>query len=346
MKAVLKYPSSDTNPNPTSFDYVYFMPYMWSPAVGFGNAVNSITSVGSLDNAKTVIIDAFKSLEGATGGMSTTKEDFIKSLKHILLDGKTLRIGLPFTVSQVSSISHQLSWTPGDAANAAFIQHAASAITSAVDMDIKGMGRNLLQAGEAKVRDWVLDAMEKGPIKIGNFGLAVYQPQRQMFSGVSPLTFRFEWELVPRNKEESETIIDIIDSFRFLSYPSRIGGGGTSISKTAIRQPCLWRILFPRGDSSSSKFDNLIAGENSFLCVIDSIDFAIGQSSDSSKMVFRFEDDMPNSIKISIGMKEYFNPMDGIDRFGNSVAKKFNNISLKTLDELNEALQTPTPNPK
>jgi hypothetical protein len=86
-----------------------------------------------------------------------------------------------------------------------------------------------------------------------NIGGKIQNPYtEQIFNGVDPRSFTFNWKLVPRNIEEQTAINDMIKAFRYNSLPdysSELNSGSSDVNAANLSDrwltvPSVWSIKF------------------------------------------------------------------------------------------------------
>jgi hypothetical protein len=243
-----------------------------------------------------------------------------------------LIIVMPLKPEVLSDIQHNFNWemsavSPGKQMKLVLegVKQVVSGITGGGIAQVAAGGRNLGKAAIEKYgREGIMNALQNSQsLKIGNLGGAVYTPKRQMFQDVDIMSFTFEWDLIPRSKNEANEIIDIINAFRVLAYPWSVTKeeGRTNDAKTIVRQPAIWQIKFPQ---SGDKFNDLITKDNELLCIIKNVSMEIGRPVEGIAKIPQYTDGFPNIIKLKVTMQEYWSVMDAAERFGD-VTKKFSN---------------------
>jgi hypothetical protein len=95
----------------------------------------------------------------------------------------------------------------------------------------------------------------------------------QIFKGIEPRSFSFNWRLVPRNKEEQTQIDELIRAFRYNSLPDYSAeltpngqaSPGDNLSDRWLTVPSVWNIRFFSG-GNEMKYIPLLK-----VCVIKNI---------------------------------------------------------------------------
>lgn len=94
----------------------------------------------------------------------------------------------------------------------------------------------------------------------------------QIFKGIEPRSFSFNWKLVPRNTTEQTKIDDLIRTFRTWSLPDYsseltpdANNSGNNLSDRWLTVPCVWNIRFFSG-GNEMKYIPLLK-----VCVIKNI---------------------------------------------------------------------------
>lgn len=229
-----------------------------------------------------------------------------------------LIISMPLKPEMLSDIQHSFSWNLEATSPGKQMQLIVDGVRKFVAGDIKGAAGSGAKAIVEKYgREGIMNALQSGPLKIGNVGGAVYTPKRQMFQETDIMSFTFDWDLIPRSLEEANEIIQIINAFRVLAYPWSVSGkSGDTNSRSTVRQPAIWQVKFPQ---TGDKFDDLISENNELLCIIKNVSMEIGRGVDGISKIPQFTDGFPNIIKLKVTMQEYWSVMDAKERFGSLV---------------------------
>lgn len=343
--------------------YVLFIPKSFDTFSAVASGVNGLTNRSTIGSYLEAIVSTALNAVQSASAIDTSKDKFVNDLKGIKLQGGTdsndVVIALPFKQEFVNQVNHQMEWKMEknrlDENFRAFthvIDNGIKTVSDGVSGDfkgalggIKGTGGAVVDYAKLAIKEGIINQAKEGfqGFNLGTLGLTAYTPMKKTFESVSTMSFDFEWDLTPRNKQDAATMINIIDAFRVLSYPWAEKDEAGQIKVAIIHQPALWDVVFPPyeldgtpddngtilnnldnvGGSSPNigRFANLIAKGNRFLCVIDGITLSYGSENPEAKYMVTLPDGTPNTIKMSVKMSEYFNVQSAFERFGTPATK-------------------------
>jgi hypothetical protein len=134
-------------------------------------------------------------------------------------------------------------------------------------------------------------------------GLVLNPRVEKMFNQKDIRNFSFSWELYPRNKQEVDTIKNIIDTFRYHSHPARTNEGGDDVNpQIMLRVPAEFTIKFL--SSSGTRRESGFV-ENEYIpkisrCVLTniSVDYT------TNGVFSTFEDNSPTGYNLTLSFSE------------------------------------------
>lgn len=333
--------------------YVLFIPKMFDTFSAVASGVNGLSSDQDIKGFLKGIINTAKNAVKSADSIETSKDGFLNSLTGIKMAEKDdLVIALPFKQEFVNQVNHSMEWKMeknrldanfkefADVVNAG-METAGSIVGGDVKGSLSGLkttAKEGTQYAKTFAREAIINQAKEGfaGFNLGTLGLTAYTPMKKSFDTVSTMSFDFEWDLTPRNKKDAADMVDIIDAFRVLSYPWAEKDQSGKIKVAIVHQPALWDVVFPPYELDGTPdintdfskrgnvpglFSNLIAKGNRFLCVIDSVNFSFGSENPEAKYMISLPGGLPNTIKMSIKMSEYFNVQSAFERFGTPATK-------------------------
>lgn len=229
----------------------------------------------------------------------------LAAVKSINLTRKTKRAAasialyMPDTVNQtVVNDYDQVSLTQALGTAGLVMQAGSGAIAGAGDfLTGKGLGQTpgSAAAGTAEVAGALAEktgAFGQGITDVLLFSAGYAQnPQVELlFKTIQNREFLFDFKFVPRNKSEAETIIKIIQAFRFFAAPEIPSNG----SGRYFIPPSEFDIQFMVGSSPNLNLPKIST------CVLQGIDVNYG----SAGQWTAFKDGMPVEIAMQLRFKE------------------------------------------
>lgn len=285
------------------------------------NGVNAAVLLGTglgLYGAATTFIDKATSssiLDKATAGAAAFGSGLVGAgigafagavIGSIDLTRKTRRAAgsialyMPDTVQQtVVNDYDQVSMTDALGNAGLFMQAGGSLVNQLKEANLDNIGQTLGSAANSGAGAEIKGVLAE---KTGAFGQGItdvllfsagyaQNPQVELlFKTIQNREFLFDFRFVPRNPKEAETIIKIIQAFRFFAAPEipTTGGGRYFIP------PSEFDIVFMVGEARNPKLPKLAT------CVLQGIDVNYG----SAGQWAAFEDGMPVEIAMQLRFKE------------------------------------------
>jgi len=234
----------------------------------------------------------------------TNRNGFIENnFKFVEKNGESIKIKLPMKTEMFQfNESHQ--WNLGNSFFDNRIKKIFELIKSVVDTgkDIKNKGvleglksggADILKSGEKLLTSWVQSEMNEAMKSIiGQSGGFLYYPQINSFDGTAEIQFSFNWQFIPRNKADAQTLKTIIEIFQILSYSEK------SVNSTGkariLKNPPIWKVKFPSSIQINPKT------ENAYFCVVENVSVGINGEKQSY-----FRDGFPNTVNLQLQFKEY-----------------------------------------
>jgi hypothetical protein len=204
---------------------------------------------------------------------------------------------MPDTVNQtVVNDYDQVSLTQALGTAGLVMQAGESLINDISNANIENIGQTLgSSVGGAEIKGALAEktgAFGQGITDVLLFSAGYAQnPQVELlFKSIQNREFLFDFKFVPRNKKEAETIIKIIQAFRFFAAPEipTTGGGRYFVP------PSEFDIVFMLGSSRNPNLPNIST------CVLQGIDINYG----SAGQWTAFKDGMPVEISMQLRFKE------------------------------------------
>jgi hypothetical protein len=204
---------------------------------------------------------------------------------------------MPDTVNQtVVNDYDQVSLTQALGTAGLVMQAGESLINDISNANITNIGQTLgSSAGGTEIKGALAEktgAFGQGITDVLLFSAGYAQnPQVELlFKSIQNREFLFDFKFVPRNKKEAETIIKIIQAFRFFAAPEipTTGGGRYFVP------PSEFDIVFMLGSSRNPNLPNIST------CVLQGIDINYG----SAGQWTAFKDGMPVEISMQLRFKE------------------------------------------
>jgi len=125
-----------------------------------------------------------------------------------------------------------------------------------------------------------------GEIVAQKSGVTSNPNQENFFKGVSFRSFSFNFELLPKNKQQSEEMMRIVYMLKYWSHPQLTAGG------LSLEFPNLWEISYYNSEAISFR---------SKPCYCKSVSIEYGSS--NGYLLFK-ENDKPTSVKIALEFTE------------------------------------------
>lgn len=209
----------------------------------------------------------------------------------------TISLYMPDTVNQtVVNDYDQVSLTQALGTAGLVMQAGGTLIDNIKDSNISNLGQTLgSSAGGAEIKGALAEktgAFGQGITDVLLFSAGYAQnPQVELlFKSIQNREFLFDFKFVPRNKSEAETIIKIIQAFRFFGAPEipKTGNGRYFVP------PSEFDIVFMVGSGRNVNLPQVST------CVLQGIDVNYG----SAGQWTAFKDGMPVEISMQLRFKE------------------------------------------
>lgn len=129
---------------------------------------------------------------------------------------KRLKTAIAMHVPNQLQIRYGVTYSEEDTAGLAMAQAGVGEIMKALDKDKKA---DVTGVGQAIIANL---ALSKGPNAGANsaaLGLAANPKKEQVFKGVDFRTFSFDYQFYPRNSDESNNVLRIIQEFKYHMHP-------------------------------------------------------------------------------------------------------------------------------
>ena len=261
-----------------------------------GQAIEGARDLDPLTGIKAAGAGAVGALTGAFAGSIVSAINLTRKTKRA---AASIALYMPDTVNQtVVSDYDQVSLTQALGTSGLILQSGGT-ITESV---AKAIGSDQVSFGQTPGSAAVSELAGAAAEKTGAFGQGItdvllfsagyaQNPQVELlFKTIQNREFLFDFKFVPRNKSEAETIIKIIQAFRFFAAPE-IPTTGTG---RYFVPPSEFDIQFMVGSNPNTNLPKLST------CVLQGIDVNYG----SAGQWTAFKDGMPVEISMQLRFKE------------------------------------------
>lgn len=129
---------------------------------------------------------------------------------------KRLKTAIALHIPNQLSVRYGVQWSEDDTSALAMMNAGGTEIMKAINEDKKS---DVTGVGAAIIANL---ALSKGPNAAGNsaaLGIAANPKKEQVFKGVDFRTFSFEYQFFPRNVDEANNVLRIVEEFKYHMHP-------------------------------------------------------------------------------------------------------------------------------